>query len=339
MSRLLRYKESLIRFIKEKSCLSELHNIPDKKIEPIIYNLVKESDLILPILLLTVLNNQNKKNSASMQGYYAASGMQFLYLLCGIQQSRTSFIKKYDLDIYTKIVSYLTLISNRSVCQNLETVKRTLKPEQSAEIFINIMAHYHDYVSYNNILNEEPFILTNNKPNGDILKWYIKDNEQLKSNFVKKYQIDKKSLTNFIEKKVGSIAELTVIIGWLMGGGSEKDVDKVKKVAKHFGTLYKLANDFENMEDDIMSQDVYTTNYVVNYGLQESYELFLYSKEKFIEQAMLLDIFTNTIKELVDFIEFRVDEIVDETSPDLKSSYSNIQSVDELSSVSKGSIK
>ena len=46
------------------------------------------------------------------------------------------------------------------------------------------------------------------------------------------------------------------------------------------------------------------------------------SKQKFIEVAMLLDIYTTTIKEIVNNIEARVDEIIDETSPDIKSCYS-----------------
>ena len=38
---------------------------------------------------------------------------------------------------------------------------------------------------------------------------------------------------------------------------------------------------------------------------------------------MLEDVYTNTIKEIVDTIEANVDMIIDQTSPDLKSSYSS----------------
>ena len=61
MSRLIRYKESLNRFIKDRSCLYDTEGIPNASIDTLLYNKIKEDDKLLAILLLTIMNNQNKK--------------------------------------------------------------------------------------------------------------------------------------------------------------------------------------------------------------------------------------------------------------------------------------
>ena len=91
MSRLGRYKESLNRFINDRSCLFDEDRIPNAKIESIIYNKVKNSDLLLSIMFLTIMNNQNKKNSKSIQGYYAASSIQILQILLQVIENKDFF--------------------------------------------------------------------------------------------------------------------------------------------------------------------------------------------------------------------------------------------------------
>jgi hypothetical protein len=73
-----------------------------------------------------------------------------------------------------------------------------------------------------------------------------------------------------------------------------------------------------------MNAQEYCLNYVVNYGLHHSYDLFMKHKQKFLESCMLLDTYTMTIKEIIHYIESEVEQIIDQTSPDLKSNMSNI---------------
>jgi len=56
---------------------------------------------------------------------------------------------------------------------------------------------------------------------------------------------------------------------------------------------------------------------------RNGYELFLNNKQKFIEESMVQDTYTNTIKEIIDTIENNVDMIFGSTSPDLKSTHSS----------------
>ena len=56
---------------------------------------------------------------------------------------------------------------------------------------------------------------------------------------------------------------------------------------------YQISNDFSNIDQDLKNNDDgVTLNYVINCGIQESYEKFMDSKQKFIEEAMNLEIFS-----------------------------------------------
>jgi hypothetical protein len=79
-----------------------------------------------------------------------------------------------------------------------------------------------------------------------------------------------------------------------------------------------------NIEHDLAKLDVTgsTDNHIINYGIHESYELFMNNKQKFIEECLKKDMLTDTIKEIISSIEIKVDSVIDETSPDLKSNVS-----------------
>ena len=322
MSRLCRYKESLHRFIKDRSCLFNKESMPNANIESIIYNRVTESDLLLPIMLLTIMNNQNKKNSKTIQGYYAASSIQIVQIILDIIENEEST------NIYNATKEYLLVTGIQSLSQNLETVKDNFDGDLASDIIINSLKIYHDKVSYSNILQECKFEIDTRKPCNDLKNWYIKDDDSLIGHFNKLKTVTQKSFKEYIEKKIGSLCELAFQIGWVIGCGTQKDIKKINKIAKSFCYIYKLSHDFENLESDIRNaKDGITKNFVINCGLQNSYEIFMENKHKFIEYAMTLDIFTTTIKEIMNYIEAKVDTVIEETSPDLKSNYSNTQSI------------
>jgi len=328
MSRLGRYKESLNRFIKDRSCLFDENKIPNAKVESIIYNKIKGSDLLLSIMLLTIMNNQNKKNSKSIQGYYAASSVQMLQILLDIVENKEAFIESHSLDCFNTIKEYLVLSSNYSLFQNLETVKDNFSGDVSSEVIINSLKIFNEKLSNTNILSTNCLEVSDNKPCTDLKNWYIREDKSLVNHFNKLKIVTKKSFKEYMEMKLGSICDITFQVGWLIGCGNPKDLKKIKKLSKSFGYLYKLAHDFDNLENDIRNtNNGISNNFIVNFGLQNSYEVFMENKQKFIEDAMILDLFTSTIKEILNFIEAKVDSVIEETSPDLKSNYSNVQSV------------
>lgn len=328
MSRIQKYKESLYKFIKDKSCLMKDNYINNSQINDYIYNQSKNNDLIFSILLLTVMNSQNKKNHITMQGYYVASSIEMLNMLLYFIEHKTNIINKIPPpDNYTKTYNDIVICANKSLHQNLESIKNTHydKPSNFVAMILTSLTVFNDSLKTINDFNNFKFVLTDKSCNNNIIKWYLKENNDLIKKFKNFKQIDKKSFDEYIEMKYLVLCEIAIILGWIMGGGDIKDINKLKKLAKYFSIMYKISKDFENLNNDINVTTNYTPNYILNYGIQDSYEIFIENKQKFIEESMLQDIYTNTIKEIIDTIEINVDMVIDQTSPDLKSNYSSIK--------------
>jgi len=327
MSRLLKYKESINKFIKERSLIADKYENTNQELNKYIYEL-RDTDLLLSIIFLTIMNSQNKKNNILLQGYYGASCIEFLKIIINLIDNKQKFINKYDINIYYKIINYLSICSIYTINQNIESIKSSISKEKLADIFLNINEVYNNSVNYNNILSEINIIYSDEKPNNNLIKWYIKDNILLKNKFIKIKKIKKEIYMEYLNKKIIKLSELTFSIAWILGCGNIDDLNKIKKLGTHFGYIYKLTIDFNTLEDELLNLDnEYSLNYIINYGLQEAYEEFMNHKQKFIEDAMMLDVYSITIKELLSYIENRVDIIIDQTSPDIRSTYSSMKKI------------
>lgn len=331
MTRIQKYKESLYRFIKEKSCLFETNDNINLEINTYIYKKIKKNDLIFPILTLTIMNNQNKKNHISMQGYYIASSVEFLNILLSIIQNKNEIISKFNDEYYIKMLSYLFQYTSKSIEQNIESIKNAnimnnntnqFKSDNLSNIILYSLSQFNNTIKIINSFQDYKIVITENECNKNIIDWYLKKEIDLINKFKTFKQVSKESIYEYIEKKYVSLSEYSMIIGWIIGSGDSKEIQKLKKTAKYFANMYKIAYDFENLNLDIKNcNDNYTTNFVLNYGLQEGYEFFLNNKLQFIEELMIDDTYTNTIKEIIDILENNIDFIIDQTSPDLKSHY------------------
>lgn len=326
MSRLLRYKDSIQRFIKDKCCINDDPEIKATQVFPFIYGKVKESDLIFPIILLTVMNSQNKRNHVTMQGYYAASMVEFLNVYLANRENKVTITNQYGADVYHKMNDVLTISGNKSLVQNLESLKHAFSsdPDNVIKIVIQSMNVYNDSLKTIK-LNDAPNIVIGEKKETDIIKWYLKDeNNELSKSFQTIIPITQESLLGYIQKRYNILSELAFILGYILGGGDTGDINKLKKMAKNFSVIYKIGIDFESIDNDIKDSSdnqIPCINYIINNGIQDSYEHFMGCKQKFIEDAMTLDIYTSTMKEIIDMVEEKVDTVIDQTSPDLKSNF------------------
>lgn len=323
MSRLSRYRESISKFIKDRSCLFDETTIPDKVTKTVLYDTVVKTDMLLPILFLTIMNSQNKKNKITMQGYFAASSIQFLFLLTIFEENKDEILQKYGYECYENIKLHCLTSSGKSLFQNLEILKNSVNSDDCVDIINNVVSLYYGLVNGRALLSHSEPEFKDNKVNDEISKWYLKNNVKLKEIVDNIPCLTRESFNKNLSTKLGSIVELTMCAAWLIGGGEKKELNAIRKISGYFTQIYKLYLDFIGLEEDIYGAvKGHTNNYVINYGLQDSYELFMYNKQKFIEECMVKDLFTNTVKEIVSYIENHVDEVVDETSPDLKSNLS-----------------
>lgn len=326
MIRIARYKDSINRFIKDKSNLFE--NKSNIKISNLIYEKVKTNDKLQSILFLTIMNNQNKKKKISIQGYHIAVMIEYLNILSNLIKNKQREIATHGVLTYNQTINYLLITSHKLLYENYMSIDTKLTGKN---ILSKMLKIFNEIVSHDRLFTPHNFILNKKKPKSDTIKWYFQNNNNIKRAFMNLNQINIKSYEKYVNSKVLKLSELAMMLSWHIGNSDIKHIPQIKKAAKYFSTIYRLSNDFNTIEEDIIcgstSPKRFTTNYVVNYGLQKSYEDFMDNKQKFLESLMLLDIYTNTTRELIYHIENKVESIIDQTSPDLKSNYSSTFSV------------
>ena len=297
-------------------------NMCNRDTNSYIYSLIQSNDSIYSTLFLTIMNNQNKKNHISLQGYYLAVTIELFDVLINIIENKNTVQKMFGTNKYIKICNNLFIYAEKALQQNIQSVKNVYLPNNLANIMFNSIMLMTD--TFKNIMELPDHIIdvTNKNCNLNIIDWYLKNNETLTKKFKSLNQVTKESLNIYINKKYFYMSELTIALGWMFGNGSIESVSNFKKTAKYFGIMYSISKDFGKLEKDVENSVIHSSNYVLNFGLQEGYEEFINNKQSFIADMLQEDIYTITIKEIVEKIELDIDTIIDLTSPDLKSNYS-----------------
>ena len=57
-----------------------------------------------------------------------------------------------------------------------------------------------------------------------------------------------------IQKKTVTLFEISFVLGWLFGGGNLDQLDLVKRSAAHFGMAFQIADDLDDMTQDLEHQ-------------------------------------------------------------------------------------
>lgn len=315
MSRISRYQDSMNKFIKNKSYITSL----DGNIRILINNIMDKADNMIPIILLTVLNSQTKKNGYSFHGYFMACGVEMMMMVAKIIDNKNFYKKDLTVQSLNRITNRLITLINICLSQNIEYIQNIITKEKAIKIY------YYASKLLNNklfdIIDEEYMEYSENIKKTDLLKFTFEKIKSPKTLITHIKQVKKEHINNFINKKYGSICQLAMIMGWILGGSDEKHVSMLEKLGTHLGYMIKLSYDFTNLERDLEYAKENSNNYIINFGIQEGFELFIENKLKFVEGCMMLDIYTNTVKEILDVIESKVDLFINNTAPDLKSHY------------------
>lgn len=89
---------------------------------------------------------------------------------------------------------------------------------------------------------------------------------------MKEFQYGKDTpVKEIIHMKTSTFFEISMILGWLLGG-PDRSINKcrdVSEAAKYLGLAYQIADDMEDVEQD-MKSETKDANYVIKYGLELS---------------------------------------------------------------------
>lgn len=315
MSRISRYQDSMNKFIKNKSCIINLNEDNKKNV----YNTMKNADNLISIIFLTILGSQSKKNGNNYHGYYMACGIEMMAQIIKIIDNRNYYEKELKLNDIDYLINRLIILVNISFTQNIEYLQNIIKKDLTNKYFCNMNKLLNNNILQ--ILNYPNISYDDNIKKTDLLKFTFDKIKSPKTLITHINKANKKDLITYIENKYGSLCQSALIISWTFGGGDEKEINNLSSLGLYLGNILKISYDFENLERDLQTADKHSNNYVINYGIQDAFEYFVENKIKFIEGCMTLDIYTNTIKEILDIIEDKIDTFIDNTVPDLKSYY------------------
>ena len=308
MSRISRYQGSIERFIKQKSYITIIEN---EGVKGVINKMCGDSMHLIGILILTIVNSQAKRTSQNVHGYPLAAGIEYMEYVIDLVEQRDDYDCTYGKNTIEELIARVGGVFNIALSTNIgNSTNKHIGP-----ITMNVNANIHKIQCEPTIGFEKQF------EKSDIIKYKFSDEkkaiEQLKS--LRKLTLE--SLTTINDDRYGFICRTGLTLGWLIGGGEQKKLNDVTRLASSFAVMIKTIKDFKNLERDISKAKLYTLNTVINEGFQVSFEKFLDHKQKVIEICIKLDIYTNTVKEIVDLLELDMDQVIDKSSPDLVSQY------------------
>ena len=299
MSRLNRYQESFSKHISKK----------EYKYNDIIKE-YEDKEYLLPVLLLTIMNTEQKKRKLSYHGYHAAYGVYLLDIYLKIILDKENFIEKYSLDTLILVLNSLLYRMIFYWYKNMESVSR-----KNSQKIISLIDEFEE------VINANIIIKTVIKNKSDIHRNFLVDNEELKEYFKKIQLLDIESQQSIIRKYSKSV-EFICLLGYYLGEGDYTFVNDIIEIGGSFGEIIKYSIDYEHLEDDIRGLN--NKNIVISHGMQKSYERFVLTKKELVVSSMRIDYFGITLNEILGKIDERIDSIIEDMNYDTKTSYSTI---------------
>ena len=309
MSRISRYQESIEKFIKNKNIDTYFS---DEYTDIINNNLIK-SDHLCGIILSTIFNHNSKKSSVKGHGYFLGISVDILLIM--LNTKNLNLNQNLLIGIFKLLHENVSLIK----CSNQEDLNKIIL--KTYDYFNSII---YDIISTSTKMQIKKMIksdLLNLKTINDVLYKKISSmNRYVEEDIVK-----------YIKTSYGGIGKIVIVLSWILGGGNQdkKIITSLELIGEKFGMIYKICNDFENIIPDINSCDQstqntnITKNIVINIGIQESFSLFMELKSSFYVEALKLNIYTHTMKEVIDELETKIDKCIENSKVDMKSTYSS----------------
>lgn len=115
-------------------------------------------------------------------------------------------------------------------------------------------------------------------------------------------------LIDMIHKKTSSLFEICFASAWIFANDRQKDisiddVNKVLDLARTFGLIYQVADDFEDVQQDLRRNGInYVTNRTPSKAKQEYFEL----TDRFKTSSTELNMYSTELKEIIDYLNKKV---------------------------------
>lgn len=318
MSRISRYQDSMGRFIKNRSYINE---IEDEEVKNIITKLSDNSNHVMSIIVLTIINSLAKKQMININGYPIAAGVEYMLYIMDIIENKTYYEKTYKKQNINEIINRGCGILNNTIATNIENLENNDHFKMINKKLLNNRLRTLNNKIYK--LTCEPVVeIETNIEKSDIIKYKFADEISIRNKLKGLHKI--KNCNQLVLERYGMLCSNAIVLAWLLGCSKDTQtntIEKLEKIGQYIAYMIKIIRDFTSLQQDIDNASTYSYNIVINEGFQNSFESFMDNKQKFIEGCIQMGIYTNTIKEIIDLMESQLDNIIDKSSPDMISAY------------------
>lgn len=327
MSRISRYQEGILKFLKTKSFINETSD----RTKNILLELIEVSDHIPAILCLTVLNNQCKKFDLKIHGYYLAAGIDALMVIARVCCNRDYYDDKYGQTHIDNMIMEVASSFYKCITQNVETLRLSRDGDVNTKLTQLCIEYSTKMIPL--ITKKNTYDSKEKMKKTDILAIGLDKNTYLQ--YKKKNKLDKTFLFEDTRNRYGSVCKMAMSLGWILGQGDEaafaklkdlsdeKTIMKLEGLGELMGKFLKIYDDFQFMERDI-KVGRFSLNYVVNYGIKEAYNELVESRVEFTEGSTILGVGTRTSREIIDMVIRNIDELVKDVSVDINTQYDDV---------------
>lgn len=110
-----------------------------------------------------------------------------------------------------------------------------------------------------------------------------------------------------IQKKTVTLFEISFVFGWLFGGGNLAQLDLVKKSASHFGMAFQIADDLDDMAQDLAHQ--HSLNIANILGKEQAMQMFHEEIQQFNQTLEDLKLTRSDLQTLVQLLVLQVEQM------------------------------
>ena len=104
------------------------------------------------------------------------------------------------------------------------------------------------------------------------------------------------TLYSIIQRKTGTLFEVSFVLGWLFGGGDDQHLDLVRQSAAHFGAAFQMADDLDDIRQD---KDPAKPNIARILGIEKAQALFNSEREALIQSLQSLGIYNDAFHQIL----------------------------------------
>jgi geranylgeranyl diphosphate synthase type II len=114
-------------------------------------------------------------------------------------------------------------------------------------------------------------------------------------------------LREVIHKKTVTLFEISFVLGWLFGGGDLAKLDLVKKSAAHFGMAFQIADDLDDMAQDLAHQ--HSLNIANVLGKEQAKAMFHEEMQQFDQLLQELNLDQGDLQALARLLVYQVQQM------------------------------